>query len=90
MSDKPNYRKLKNGHGYVVRTQAGFKRAIKDWVWEDDYLIRSDQFNYPKVYPSIVFFYSYYSGYDGYNCTCTPLNKYVQDLKDQLAELENE
>ena len=89
--DKPNMRKLTNGHGYVVRTQAGFKKTIKDWLDDDgDWLSQPAHFNYPKVYPSVVFFYTFYQGQDGYNCSCTPINEYVQCLKDQLEELEDE
>lgn len=87
---KPNWRKLKNGHGYVVRTQAGFNQAIKDWVGNDEYIYKDECFNFPKKYPSVVFFHSYYRGADYYNCTCDPLNDYVQHLRDQLKELEGE
>lgn len=89
--NKPNWRKLTNGHGYVVRTQAGFNQAIKDWtVGDREYLTISDYFRFPKAYPSVVYFYDFYEGYHGYNCTCTPLNEYVQNLKAQLEELEGD
>lgn len=73
---------------YLVRTQAGFNQAIKHWIGDDDYLYRSDNFNFPKRYPSIVKFYSYYQGYHGYNCNCTPLNEYKQHLNNLLKEME--
>jgi hypothetical protein len=88
--NKPNYRKLTNGHGYVVRTQAGFNQAIKDWVGDEKFIYKDDHFHFPTKYPSVVFFYSYYKGADYYNCTCDPLDKYLEHLKAQVEELEGE
>lgn len=85
---KPNWKKLKNGHGYVVRTQAGFNQAIKNWLGDEKWICRDERFNFPAKYPSVVFFYTYYKGADYYNCACYHLNDYVQHLKGQLEELE--
>lgn len=90
--DKPNMRKLSTGSGagYVVRTQAGFNKAIKEWLGEDDYLYRASNFKYPKSYPSVVFFDSWYEGAYYYNCECTPISEYVDRLKQQIDDLEGD
>jgi hypothetical protein len=53
-----NFSKVTNSM-YIVRTQAGFKQAFKDWEGAD-YSIES--FNscsgYPKAYPSLCVFYT--------------------------------
>ena len=86
---KENMRVLSNG-SYLVRTQAGFNKAIKHWLDDNDHLYRPSWFNYPKKYPSVVRLWEYYQGYHGYNCTCTPLNEYKSNLKNLLEELERE
>lgn len=87
MSDKENMVILSNG-SYLVRTQAGFKKAIKHWV-EDYWYFPDDNFNYPKSYPSVVDFYHYYKGSHVYNCNCIHLNKYKEKLTKLLKEIEN-
>ena len=88
MTEKPNMRKLANGT-YVVRTQAGFRRAIKDYF--DEYELRSvsEIDGYPTAYPSVVRF-NFLHGWNKPQAFCTPLNKYLQHLKGIVSDLENE
>lgn len=91
MSNQPqksNWRKLANGH-YLVRSQAGFNHALKDFDPEQ-YMERGRAFTFPSKYPSVVSMRMYYIGSDHISTTCTPLNEYVQALKDLVVDLENE
>lgn len=66
-------------HGvYVVRTQAGFKKALKHF---DEYDNIHNARGYPKQYPALVIMAKEYGGYDYTSCTCLPLS----ELKDILV-----
>lgn len=70
-TDRPN--KIRIQHGvYIVRTQAGFKSAIKE-TFED---FRSMQvFGYPTVYPALVTITMGYNGGEVIMCHSVPLSK---------------
>ena len=69
---------------FLVRTQAGFRKAICLYTEVDSYSLFKAEFGYiegyPKGYPSIVKFYSYYRGYTQIGCNCTKVNKYLDKL----------
>jgi hypothetical protein len=79
-----NFKQIARGV-YVVRTQAGFKQAIKHWYqcWPED--IRG----YPEKYPSVV---SFSEGYDGGSWTvvshCTHVNDMIRHLKERIRLIE--
>lgn len=50
-----------SGAFYLVRTQAGLKKAIKHYFDEDD--AKMDVYGYPKKYPALI---SLNTGYQGY------------------------
>lgn len=83
--------KYLGGNKYVVRTQAGFKQAIKHYDPVKELYV-SDQygFTYPKKYPSIVEFGSWYAGCDYLWSRCTPIAEYRQYLSNLLDKLEYE
>lgn len=56
-SDKENYSHV-DGSFYIVRTQAGFKQAMKHWWGEE----LGEVHGYPTAYPSLV---SFSQGYNG-------------------------
>lgn len=60
---------------YIVRTQAGFRRALKTYLGEDYKGMVKDVYGYPTSYPSIVFFYLDYRGYHYPVARCMPLNE---------------
>lgn len=76
---------------YLVRTQAGFKQAIKHYD-PAQVLHISEQysFSYPKKYPSVVEFGSWYAGCDYLWSRCTPIAEYRQYLSNLLDALEYE
>lgn len=57
MSD--NFEYLGYGSYYLVRTQAGFKQALKDWDGDSNL----DCETFPTVYPAVIQFSYVYSGY---------------------------
>ena len=67
-TDYGNLVRLRN-NVYIVRTQAGFRKALKHFNDEMP-LYRS---GYPKSYPSLVFFSLEYAGYIKLVATCIPL-----------------
>lgn len=84
-----NFRRLRSGY-YLVRTQAGFKQAIKHWleVTEYGYSITWREFEgYPTAYPSVVRFEYDHMRTNRKLAHCVPLNEYADDLRAQLAEL---
>lgn len=86
----PNWRRLETG-GYVVRTQAGFNQARKDWYQCNGY----DDWNpnnaegYPTKYPSVVQL-RYEFGPDRVYATCTPINDHKAYLAARQAELADD
>jgi hypothetical protein len=69
---------------FLVRTQAGFKKAICLYAKVKNYKEFKEEYryieNYPKAYPSVVTFSTYYKGYYQICCTCTKVNKYLDKL----------
>lgn len=87
---KPNMRYL-GGNRYLVRTQAGFKKAIKHYDPDKQYWVSESRgFTYPLEYPSVVFIGYWYSGGDYLYTECTPLKEYKQALFDMLDDLKGE
>lgn len=85
----PDNFKHVSGDIYIVRTQAGFKNALKRYVgphrteeFRDtlDYLV-----GYPKSYPSVVSFSTEYQGYHYVKANCVHVNK----LTKAIVESEN-
>lgn len=85
---KPNMRRLANGH-YLVRTQAGFNQAMRDYFNEYQLDKVSDIAGYPRAYPSVVRF-NFLHGWNEPQAFCTPLNKYLADLRDLMADLADD
>jgi hypothetical protein len=69
---------------YHVRTQAGFKKALKEQA--DDKYDRDRVIGHPTVYPCIVQFTHH--EYFGIRVKCTLLSKYLIKLKRAVATLE--
>lgn len=85
---KPNMRRLANGN-YLVRTQAGFNRAMRDYFNEYQLHKVSDIEGYPTVYPSVVRF-NFLHGWNAPEAYCTPLKKYLASLQELMADLADE
>lgn len=68
----------------LVRTQAGFRKALKEYKKYNGFY---DKYrgNFPKVYPSLVIFYTGYDGRYFITCRCIPVGK----LKEYISTLEN-
>lgn len=85
---KPNMRRLANGN-YLVRTQAGFNRAMRDYFNEYQLHKVSDIEGYPTVYPSVVRF-NFLHGWNAPEAYCMPLKKYLASLQELMADLADE
>jgi hypothetical protein len=93
MAELENVRRIKENQ-YVVWTQAGFKKACRDFVKRFDHKLAPDFRRYvegfPKSYPSLVVFHESYNGsFTYWIASCTPMAKAVQKYKDALELLEN-
>lgn len=91
MSDhRPNWRRLETG-GYLVRTQAGWRQARKDWYEQNGYADWNPEnaTGYPVVYPSVVTLVYQY-GPDCVHATCTPINDHKAYLAARLADLADD
>lgn len=75
---------------FLCRTQAGFRKAVKCYVGDDDSTVGERYWDYPKSYPSVVKFFQYYEGFHGIGCNSVHLNKYREGLLAQLKQLEDE
>lgn len=87
---RENWRKLSTGE-YLVRTQAGFKHATKDYMtaqWMNDHCAQQLE-GYPKKYPSICRFGDSIETVQFW-VTCTPINEYRQRLQARIDELEGD
>lgn len=74
-------------HGqYVVRTQAGFKRAVKDFLKAEGYDFKVC--GYPEKYPSYVEFTFEYNGTHQYRAKCTPLSQALERAREKVSRLE--
>lgn len=69
---KPNFKHIGNSF-YLVRTQAGFRQALKQWYGEGR-RYKGPLDGFPKLYPSIVSFSYGYCGYDFVRANCLPVN----------------
>lgn len=85
---RDNMRRLTNG-SYLVRSEAGFRRAIKDYFAEHQLKHVSQIDGYPTAYPSIVSF-KFLRAWNTPQAVCMHVNAYVQRLKDLLRDLESE
>ncbi|QLG96609.1 hypothetical protein HZF02_32275 (plasmid) [Pseudomonas yamanorum] len=85
---RPNWRRLANGH-YLVRTQAGFNQALRDYFNEYQLHHLSDIAGYPKVYPSVVRLV-FLHGWNEPQAHCTPINQYKAELAALAADLAAE
>lgn len=70
---------------YVVRSQAGFRKAIKHLLktHEDDTAVEG----YPTQYPSVVHFTNEYKGYHYWYAHCIPLSKAIENTRNLLSKL---
>lgn len=78
----PNFTKI--GHGfYVVRTQAGFKQALKNYVGEDypEYTKYNDIVGHPDSYPSVVHLDIGYRGSHYIRASCMHVNEFRKGLE---------
>lgn len=86
---KPNVRQLSNGC-YLVRTQAGFKKAIKAYFEQYTGYFKPHQIvGFPKEYPSVVHLNFLY-GWNEAQADCTPLHEYRKHLAGLLEDLSGE
>jgi len=61
---------------YIVTTQAGFRKALKQYCKEYDFdsYKDADLCGYPKAYPAMVFFSIQYRGYHYVEADCFPVS----------------
>lgn len=89
---RPNVKHLTSG-AYLVRTQAGFRKAAMHFfnvLHSEDSFVPSDLKVFPSKYPSVCFFEC---GYDGLlipEATIVPLKTYKDSLNMLLNELKGE
>jgi hypothetical protein len=74
----PNFYPIGNGF-YVVRTQAGFKQAVRDFWGPDDG--RPEVVGYPLSYPSVVALSAGYKGYTYVQASCMHINEFRKGLE---------
>ncbi len=76
---------------YLVRTQAGFRKALKLFLIEHGGLYDKprDVNGYPKSYPSVVSL-SFENGSGRFLAHCKSVDKYRQLLQALLAKLEDD
>jgi len=74
-----NMKKIKH-NAYICYTQAGFRKATKDFVFGDNKPypnrykeVKQDMIGHPKTYPSPVVMTWGYAGYEYLYCTCIPI-----------------
>lgn len=78
--NKPNYERIARGV-YVVRTQAGFRNAVKEFANpEDTKRMFQEMEGYPKSYPSLICLAFEYRGYHYVRVTAVPLNEVKEVL----------
>jgi len=84
--DRPNYEKLKSWL-YIVRTQAGFRQAVKEYSGPDfdmGYLR-----GFPQSYPALVMFSDGYEGYHFTEASCIPINELTAKIAEHEAKYGN-
>lgn len=80
---KHNYEHIV-GSFYLVRTQAGFKQALKCFVGEESDLavIVNEAEGYPQSYPSVVAFHWSYRGYSYVRAECHHVKRFKQIIAE--------
>lgn len=71
-----NVKRLSAGE-YIVWTQAGFRKALREMQGEDAYQV----VGYPTVYPCVVSFSFEYRGYHYWQVHCVPLYKAIRSAR---------
>lgn len=59
---------------YIVRTQAGFRKALKEFNGER----YEKHFGYPRSYPALAHFTTDYAGYHYIQVHCWPVSKIAE------------
>jgi hypothetical protein len=72
----------------VVRTQAGFRKSLKEFKNRDIGLWCGSE--YPKSYPCVVEFKLDYVGYDRLITRCTPIKKYLERMQSQMDTIKGQ
>ena len=85
---RPNWRYAGNGY-FLVRTQAGFKQALKHFVGQNDFSLTQLE-GFPRAYPSVVRFSWAYRGCDYVQAHCVPLDRFKQQMQALLDDLQKE
>lgn len=80
LGNRPNMQPLGQGF-YIVRTQAGFKAALKRYF--DEMPERDIIFNWPKKYPALIALSTGYEGYHYPQVKVLPLGDLKAALKLQ-------
>jgi len=78
MDESNNFTYLTNGF-YIVRTQAGFRQALKHYAPS---LANENPSNWPSTFPSIVALSTGYAGYHFINVNVMHVNKMKDFIKD--------
>jgi hypothetical protein len=76
------------GNRYVVWTQAGFRKAIRDLGVNADEGDPDPVEGYPKKYPSVVTFLPQFKGYHYWFAKCVPLTRAIETARASLVQLE--
>lgn len=87
---RPNMRLLPNGR-YLVRTQAGFKKASRHWVSKhnhDSGGATPKILGFPRSYPSVVYFEFDHVRTQSICAHCTHIKKFAANLRHLLQCLE--
>jgi hypothetical protein len=82
--DRPENLKHVGGPFYIVRTQAGFRRALKQFYGR----VPSRLEGYPVSYPSLVCFSTGYRGYHYARTDCMHVNDIVSALVASFGKTE--
>ena len=71
---------------YLVKTSAGFKKAIKHFCNSDKELMASVR-TYPETYPSVIVVGIRYAGHSYIHCDCLPF-ELLNELIGKLYSLK--
>lgn len=85
MESLPNHTRLDQDR-YIVRTQAGFKQAFKNWYTETHgrcSTVMFDVENWPTSYPAYVTFSEGYRGYHYTRCIWVHVNQLMNEIAGQ-------
>lgn len=66
---------------FIVRTQAGFRRALKKFC-EERYVKPKDVQSWPTVYPALIHMTVKFAGYEYIQVDCLAVN----DIKELIAK----